>query len=45
MVIGSGALMGLSFAFMWLTSMYQLWFYTLPENVAEEEGKLPGVYR
>ncbi|NWG86943.1 MAG: hypothetical protein HXY26_05430 [Hydrogenophilaceae bacterium] len=45
MVIGSGALMGLSFAFMWLTSIYQLWFYKLPENVAEEEGKLPGVYR
>lgn len=44
-VIGSGALMGLSFAFMWLTSMYQLWFYTLPENIEEEAGKLPGVYR
>ncbi len=32
-VIGSGALMGLSFAFQFTVSMYQMWFYKLPENV------------
>jgi len=26
-VIASGALMGLSFAFQWIVSMYQIWFY------------------
>lgn len=26
-VIGSGGLMGLSFAFQWIVSMYQIWFY------------------
>jgi len=26
-VIGSGALMGMSFAFQWIVSMYQIWFY------------------
>jgi hypothetical protein len=26
-VIGSGALMGTSFAFQWVVSMYQIWFY------------------
>ncbi len=26
-VIGSGALMGMSFAFQWVVSMYQIWFY------------------
>ncbi|MEW5892001.1 MAG: hypothetical protein AB1697_02495 [Pseudomonadota bacterium] len=44
-VIASGAIMGLSFAFMWITSIYQLWFYKLPEDIASEEGKLPGMYR
>ncbi len=40
-VIGSGAVMGMSFAFMWITSMYQLWFYRLPEEITDEGGKLP----
>jgi len=44
-VFASGAIMGLSFAFMWITSIYQLWFYKLPEDIASEEGKLPGMYR
>lgn len=30
-VLISGGLMGLSFAIMWFTSMYQMWFYTPPE--------------
>jgi hypothetical protein len=42
-VIGSGAIMGLSFATMWLISMYQLWFYKLPKEIADEEGRLPGI--
>ncbi len=32
-VLISGGLMGLSFAIMWITSMYQLWFYTPPRFV------------
>jgi len=39
-VIGSGAIMGLSFAIMWLTSMYQLWFYKLPAELVERDGDL-----
>ena len=27
LIIISGALMGLSFAFQWVVSMYQIWFY------------------
>jgi len=40
-VIGSGAIMGLSFAIMWLTSMYQLWFYKLPQELVANGGDLP----
>jgi hypothetical protein len=29
-VMGGGALMGLSFAFMWFTTMYQIWFAATP---------------
>jgi len=29
-IIASGALMGLSFAFQWCVSMYQIWFYKRP---------------
>jgi len=32
-VLISGGLMGLSFAIMWITSMYQMWFYKPPEFV------------
>ncbi len=30
-VIAGGAIYGMSFAFMWLVSMYQMWFYKMPE--------------
>ncbi len=33
-VLLSGALMGLSFATMWLVSMWQIWFYRVPDWVA-----------
>jgi len=33
-VFASGALMGLSFAFQWCVSMYQLWFFRCPDNEA-----------
>jgi len=33
-VLVSGALMGLSFAIMWIVSMWQIWFYHVPEWVA-----------
>jgi hypothetical protein len=32
-VLIAGGLMGLSFAFMWVVSMYQMWFYRVPEHV------------
>jgi len=32
-VLFAGGLMGLSFAFMWVVSMYQLWFYKPPDFV------------
>lgn len=34
-VLLGGALMGLCFAYMWVTSMYQMWFYRMPTEVAE----------
>lgn len=40
-VIGSGAVMGFSFAFMWVASMYQMWLYKLPAAIADEGGRLP----
>jgi hypothetical protein len=36
-VLFSGALMGLCFAIMWSVSMYQIWFYKIPERVRERE--------
>jgi hypothetical protein len=32
-VLIAGALMGLSFAIMWFISMYQMWFYKVPDRV------------
>jgi hypothetical protein len=34
-VIGAGTVMGLSFAFMWAVSLYQLWFSPTPAPVAQ----------
>ena len=34
-VVLAGAIMGLCFAFMWLTTMYQLWFSPQPKPVAQ----------
>ncbi len=44
-VIGSGAIMGLSFAVMWLTSMYQMWLFKPPLELAQQEGRLPDMAR
>ena len=38
MVMGSGALMGVAFAFQWIISIYQMWFYTLPKEIEENGG-------
>jgi hypothetical protein len=35
MTMGAGAIMGLSFAFMWLVSMYQIWFSRVPGAVKQ----------
>jgi len=37
-VMVSGALMGVSFAMQWVISIYQMWFYTLPEDVQTSGG-------
>ncbi len=37
-VIISGALMGMSFAIQFITSIYQMWFYSLPEEAERETG-------
>ncbi len=43
-VIVSGAVMGLSFAYMWFVSMYQLWFAKLPAAIAQRsESRTPDV--
>ncbi len=34
-VFASGALMGLSFAYQWSVSLYQLWFFKCPDDVCE----------
>ncbi|HHI93002.1 MAG TPA: hypothetical protein ENK04_05730 [Gammaproteobacteria bacterium] len=39
-VMISGALMGVSFALQWVISIYQMWFYTLPEDVQENGGNV-----
>ena len=39
-VIISGAFMGVSFAFMWVTSIYQMWLYRLPPELIENEGRV-----
>lgn len=39
-VLISGGLMGLCFAIMWITSMYQMWFYKVPEHVSGRHENL-----
>ncbi|GMR21656.1 MAG: hypothetical protein BMS9Abin36_2260 [Gammaproteobacteria bacterium] len=36
-----GAFMGLAFAFQWIVSIYQMWFYKLPSEITEMGGELP----
>jgi len=36
-VLIAGGLMGLSFAIMWFVSMYQMWFYKVPDKVRNRE--------
>ncbi|NIO43628.1 MAG: hypothetical protein GTO41_27825 [Burkholderiales bacterium] len=36
-VLLAGAVMGLCFAYMWVISMYQMWFYKVPAELAERE--------
>jgi hypothetical protein len=37
-VLIAGVFNGLSFAVMWMVSMYQMWFYRLPDHVAQRAG-------
>ena len=37
-VLIAGVVNGLSFAIMWVTSMYQMWFYRMPEHLREREA-------
>jgi hypothetical protein len=34
----SGILMALSFAFMWITSMYQMWFMKAPQDLVRQNA-------
>jgi hypothetical protein len=42
-VMGGGALMAACFAFMWLVTMYQLWFSRPPRMVLERSGDIPNL--
>jgi hypothetical protein len=42
-VMGGGALMAASFAFMWLVTMYQMWFSRPPRMVLERSGDIPNL--
>jgi hypothetical protein len=37
-VMGSGLLMGLAFGFQWIVSIYQIWFYKLPQHIVDSDG-------
>jgi len=39
-VLIAGAINGLSFAVMWVVSMYQMWIYRIPEHVASRHGNI-----
>ena len=43
-VIVSGAIMGLSFAAMWVISMWQMWFGSVPAEVADKGGQVPCIH-
>ena len=40
-VLVAGVINGLSFAVMWVVSMYQMWFYKLPAHVRDRHGADP----
>lgn len=44
-VIIGGAIYGIAFAIMWFTSMWQMWLYKLPQDLVDNEGQLPSLYR
>ncbi|MEJ2143486.1 MAG: elongation factor-1 alpha [Gammaproteobacteria bacterium] len=39
-VMISGALMGVAFAIQWVISMYQMWFYKLPQEIQDKGGEV-----
>lgn len=43
-VIGSGAIMGMSFAAMWIISMWQMWFWKVPAEIADQNGRIPCIH-
>lgn len=40
-IIASGVVMGISFTIQWVVSMWQMWFYTPPEQIGGHGGALP----
>jgi hypothetical protein len=44
-IIIGGALYGVCFAIMWITSMWQMWFYKLPQDLVDNQGHLPSLHR
>jgi hypothetical protein len=41
-VLIAGGINGLSFAVMWVISMYQMWLYQVPEHVRDRHGDPDG---
>lgn len=39
-VMISGAFMGTAFAYMWIVSFYQMWFYKLPKEYRDRQGSM-----
>lgn len=44
MVILSGAVMGTSFAAMWVISMYQMWFFKPSDELTANKGEVPCIH-
>lgn len=43
-VLISGVVMGICFAFMWFASMWQMWIGKVPSEVSDSAGHVPGIH-
>ncbi len=44
LVIGGGALMAACFAFMWVVTLYQMWFSRPPRAVLDRSADIPTLF-